>query len=81
MFEEIKPEEMTMNGLFRGLRDLSLRAKRLEELEAPEIIIEYHKDGFQKILKELMKYMNINSIEKEMESKWMNKAWKDDFRP
>ena len=79
MFDNIIPEEMTTNELFRELRDSTKRLERLEALKAPQTIIDYEQNRFNAVLNELMKYMSPAIIEKEMQTKWLNRKWKDDF--
>jgi hypothetical protein len=81
MFDDVIPEKMTTNELFRELRDLTKRLERLEELKAPQPIIDFEQEKFNSVLNELMKYMSPTIIEKEMQTKWLNRKWKDDYRP
>ena len=80
-FEDVITEELTINGLFRELRDLTRRLQRLEELKAPKVIIDYDQQKFDAVLNQLLKYLSMETIQREMKEKWLNRKWKDDYRP
>lgn len=56
-------EEMSMNELFDTLNDTVGRIKRLEELKAPETIIEFERKDLLVILNKLSNYFDMQTIE------------------
>jgi hypothetical protein len=78
-YDDDNPSEMSCNDLFRELKRLTQKLQRLEELKAPKVIIDYEQERFHLVLNELLKHMSMATIEKEMQTKWLNKKWRDTY--
>jgi hypothetical protein len=75
--DEYDISKMSLNQLFRELKDATQKLQRLTELKAPEILIEYQRIRFDTVMNELLKYMSLSGIENEMQTKWLNRKWRD----
>jgi hypothetical protein len=63
------PEALSITELLNEIYERRKRVTRLEELKVPEIIMENEREKYLSTIRVLMKYMNMNEIERLLEEK------------
>jgi hypothetical protein len=63
------PEVLSITELLNEIYERRKRVTRLEDLKAPEIIMEIEREKYLSTIRVMMKYMNMNEIERLLEEK------------
>jgi hypothetical protein len=69
MIDDYHPEVLSITELLNEIYERRKRVIRLEDFKAPEIIIEIEREKYLSTIRVLMKYMNMNEIERLLEEK------------